>query len=579
MLKSINAFVVILVSTLLLNSCGDEITNHYSQGDGTPPDVNVVFSSYVLKTIHSFHMDTTAYPEYNYVIDLNLKLDKPQNRSQINKMIIVNEEGTGWEFFKDELEGFFSSAMEGYELKNLIFRSSSQYLNLYTVKLFSSTNGTAQDYQFILIPDFIYSSGINHRWYTQNTYQIDLGYYFTPSASTEGEIYWLDQNKGLLSSESFSASDIVEYRNLRFANVPQQAYYFYISYRQEIESGVFVSFLSEPFAIEERYPENIQILNEYLYDFDIVKYITEIQKILIVDRSYNYLFIVDFNTFELNSKVTFSSSPYSVAYSGYDGKIYVGCSNGQLYSLSVSNPSPTFVKNLGTGNIYGMVVANKFLIASTYNDTYRILNLEDNSVTVENSQYYYESTSLVYNNTNKVVYGLSYYGNELSRFNFDPVTGDLSNYSYKYVSGSNGNELLLYPDDSKIVAPNGYVYYCSSNVQNDLIDYGNMGQNFISASFSQDGNGIITFYGGYYTSYSRITVFEKNNLSEIGFVEDFFDLPEYLVSDGQTIKVLSHYNNIIIAELFNYLDIISGRDKMRSRMIKEKFYLSRKIIY
>jgi len=577
--KSINAFVVILVSTLLINSCGDEITNNYSQGDGTPPDVNVVFSSFVLKTIHSFHMDTTAYPEYNYVIDLYLKLDKLQNRSQINKMIIVNEEGTGWEFFKDELEGFFSSAMEGYELKNLIFRSSSQYSNLYTVKLFSASNGTAQDYQFILVPDFIYPHSINHLWYTQNTYQIDLGYDFTPSASIEGEIYWLDQNKGLLSSESFSTSDIVEYRYLRFANVPQQAYFFYISYQQEIESGVFVFFLSEPFAIEERYPENIQILNEYLYDFDIVKYIAEIQKILIADRSSNYLFIVDFNTFELNSKVTFSSSPYSVAYSGYDGKIYVGCSSGQLYSLSVSSPSPIFVKNLGSGNIYGMVVANKFLIASTYNSTYRILNLEDNSVIVENSQYYYESTSLVYNNTNKVVYGLSYYGSELSRFNFDPVTGALSNYSSKYLSSSNSNELLLYPDDSKIVAPNGYVYYCSSNVQNDLIVYGDMGQNYISASFSQDGNGIITFYGGYYASYSRITVFEKNNLDAIGFVEDFFDMPEYLVSDGQTIKVLSQYNNNIIAELFNYSDIISGRDKMRSRIIKEKFYLSRKIIY
>jgi hypothetical protein len=138
---------------------------------------------------------------------------------------------------------------------------------------------------------------------------------------------------------------------------------------------------------------------------------------------------------------------------------------------------------------------------------------------------------------------------------------------------------LLYPDDSKIVVPNGYVYYCSSDVQNDLIVYGDIGQDFISASFSQDGNGIITLNSDYYSSYSRITVFEKNNLTEIGFVEDFFDLPEYLVSDGQTIKVLSRHNSIVIAELFNYADIISGRNKMRSRIIKEKFYLSKKIIY
>ena len=114
---------------------------------------------------------------------------------------------------------------------------------------------------------------------------------------------------------------------------------------------------------------------------------------------------------------------------------------------------------------------------------------------------------------------------------------------------------------------------------NDLTVYDNLEQNYISAAFSQDGNGIITFYGGYYTSYSSITVYEKNTLNEMGFVEDFFDLPEYLVSDGQMVKVLSHYNNVIIAELFNYSDIISGSSKMRNQPIKEKFYLSKKLIF
>ena len=579
MFKFLTTLFFISLLTLFFISCGDEITNQYSPGDGNPPDVNVIYSSYTLKTVHSYHMDTTAYPDYNYCIDLFLQLDKPQNRSQINKMIIVNQDGIGWEFFKVELEDFYSNAMEGYQLTNLIYRSSSQYSTLYTVKLFSSTNGTAEDYQFILLPNFIYASGINHNWYTQEIYQVDFGYYFTPSATTEGEIYFLDQNKAVLSSESFTASDISDYRYLRFGNVPQEAYYFYFSYHQKIESGILVSFLSEPFAIEARYPENIQILNEYLYDFDVVEYIPEIQKILILDRSYYSLFIVDFNSFALDAKVSFNNSPYSVAYSAYDNKIYVGCSNGQLYSLTVSNPSPTFVKNLGTAYIYGMVVVNKFLIASTYNDTFRILNLEDNSVTVENTQYYYESTSLVYNSTYKVVYGLSYYGNELSRFNFDPATGTLSDYYYKYINSSNGHELLLYPDDSRIITPSGYIYSCSSNVLNDLTVYDNLEQDYISAAFSQDGNGIISFYGGYYTSYSSITVFEKNSLNVMGSVEDFFDYPEYLVSDGQTIKVLSHYNNVIIAELFNYSDIISGNAGVQSKHFKEKFYLSKKLVY
>jgi hypothetical protein len=393
----------------------------------------------------------------------------------------------------------------------------------------------------------------------------------------EGAIYWLDQNKSILTSEAFSSTDIVDYRYLRFTDVPQQAYYFYISYQQEIESGVFVSFLSQPFSIEERYPANIQILNEYLYDFDIVKYIPELQKIIIIDRSYYYMFIIDFNTFELTSKIEFTSSPYSVVYSAYDGKIYVGCNNGKLYSISTSDQSPTFVKNLGTSYIYAMVVVNKFLIASTYSDTYRILNLEDNSVIVENSQYYYECKSLVYNSTYNVVYGLSYYGDELSRFNFDSSTGSLSNYNYKYISSSDGKELLLYPDDSRIMIPSGYIYTCSSNILNDLTVYDYLEQYYLSATFSQDGSGIIAFYGGNYTSYSSIAVYEKSNLNQIGFVEDFFDTPEYMVSDGQTIKVISHYNNIIIAELFNYSEIISSLNKIRNRSTKQKCYLPNKI--
>lgn len=57
-------------------------------------------------------MDTTAYPQYNYSIDLNLKLDKPDNRSQINKLIVVNEVGFGWEYFGDELESFYQIHLE-----------------------------------------------------------------------------------------------------------------------------------------------------------------------------------------------------------------------------------------------------------------------------------------------------------------------------------------------------------------------------------------------------------------------------------------------------------------------------------
>jgi hypothetical protein len=183
---------------------------------------------------------------------------------------------------------------------------------------------------------------------------------------------------------------------------------------------------------------------------------------------------------------------------------------------------------------------------------------------------------MVFNSTNNVVYGLSNYGYELSRFNFDPATGSFTDYSYKYAGSSNYNDLVLYPDDSRIIIPNGNIYYCSSDIQTDLTSYGTLGQSFNSASFSQDGNGIITLYGDYYYS-SNITVYSKDNLQEIGYAENFFNTPENLVLEGDVVKVLSRYNYGIIAEIFSYTDIISGGDKMLSKLSKERCFLQKKI--
>lgn len=93
-------------------------------------------------------------------------------------------------------------------------------------------------------------------------------------------MFWLNSQKQIISTTNFTYNDFVSGYYLRLNNVPQEAYYFYFTY-QCTRNNVKVSLKSALMQIEGRFPDNIQILNEYIYDFDIVKYVPEIQKYLL----------------------------------------------------------------------------------------------------------------------------------------------------------------------------------------------------------------------------------------------------------------------------------------------------------
>ncbi|MFO7523961.1 MAG: hypothetical protein R6W68_00775 [Ignavibacteriaceae bacterium] len=578
MLTSVKKLIVFFLFIFLSASCADKITNYYGPPEGNPPDVNVIYSSYSLETIHSIHFDTTSTSGYTYSINLSLKLDKPDRRNQINKIIIVNEYGTGWELFNNELESFYSGTLGGYELKNLIYRTSTQYSPsiIYRVKLYSSSNVTAADYEFLLYPDFISSQYITHNWYTQNIYQIIFDSYNPPFNFTgQGEIIWLNENKSYLSETSFISSDIESGRYLRTDVVPAEAYYFYIHFKG-MKNGIQVGFKSDIYSIAERYPDNIQILNENIYNIDVVKYVPELQKIFILDRSYNSLYIIDYNTLNLVNKVTFSYRPYSITYSDFDDKVYIGFDNGRLYSMTMEETTPSLVKNFGSGYLYSLLVVNKYLIVSLSNNSFGILNLEDNTLQTETNYSYYNCYNMVFNKTMNVVYGYTNY-NGVLRFNFNPASGEFSDYSVNYSGSSSYFELLLYSDDSKIITSSGNIYNCSENIQNDLTSYGSLGQNFASGSFSNDNNGIVTLRRGYYSSDpSEIIIYSKNNLETIGTKEDFWGNPRYLIVKGDIIKIISGYNSGIIAESYSYSQIISGLGKP-GNIVKAKYYLPKEL--
>ena len=127
-----------------------------------------------------------------------------------------------------------------------------------------------------------------------------------------------------------------------------------------------------------------------------------------------------------------------------------------------------------------------------------------------------------------------------------------------------------------MVSPSGRVYTCSNDIQNDLGTYDNLQSNdLISFSLSNDGNSIIALQGdSYYYPPDNLTIYSKNNNYEvIGYVENFFDQPEYVVVDGDDIKLISQY----IAEVLSYSDLISGGGKMLGKPVKEKFYFPKKL--
>lgn len=123
-------FIYIDILGFLFASCKDDITNNiYTNENEEKLDVNIISAKYELKTIHSSHIDTLNYSQYYNTISFEIKIDKPENRNKISKLIIKSTQNTGWEFYQEDLEQFYSDSLGGYKLDNLILKLESNYSN------------------------------------------------------------------------------------------------------------------------------------------------------------------------------------------------------------------------------------------------------------------------------------------------------------------------------------------------------------------------------------------------------------------------------------------------------------------
>jgi|GEM_PF-4334066 len=565
--------MLILCVFISFYSCKDQITDNKPDDEETSaPDVNVIFSNYSLQSIHSSHMDTTAYPQNNYGINLNLILDKPENRNQINKMIIVSEEGYGWEFFRNDLEGFYSDSLKGYRFNNLIFRFTTDRPAsvLYKVRIFSDNNKAANDYQLIITPDFIYTEYLTHNWYSNDTYQV---LFYNSMAVDDCEVVWLNARKEPISRIIVT----LPYNStpVRIDNVPSNAFYFYLDLART-RYGIKSTMKSAVYAVANRFPENIKIVGEDLSDIEYLSYIKNIpgtKKFVLVDRYYNKLYIIDYSTGKVDQKISVSS-PRCVAFSEFNNKIYIGSTNGTVYSLGLNESTPTMIKKLGNESLRAFSAAEKFLIISC-NDGYRVLNLEDNTLTVQKDITSYSGMGLVYNKTNKILYGHNSY--DIYRYSFDPLTGKISNFFQKYL-GSSIQGIWLTPDDFQLILSSGAILNCTPVQQLDLTTYGNLGRSFNDIAFSTDAQNIITLRRGYYSSNpNELTVIKKTSLEDLGYTEVIEGSPLFVISEGDNILVTTRYNGRIAIEKFSISELVNG-GKPGKKSSRDKYYISKKLL-
>jgi len=564
----------ILTISLFVNSCKEEnITNYLAPENSGTPDVNIIYSKYSLGTIHSTRLDTSSGSYYNYTVNLDLTLDKPENRSQINKMVITNGNGYGWELYNNELEKFYEDSIKGYKIKNLIFISQSSNSSSYTVRLYSRNNAHGNDFQFLLTPIFSSSFSINGSWYTENKYLLTLNYMDSLN-NWKAEITWLTEKKEVISKKPVSAADLANNRYIYITDMPANAVYYYLDIDFSI-NNIRCFIYSMAYRIAERFPSNIKVLEES-QNFELNNYY-QIGQRLILSDSYNNLLLYSLPTMMLEKNIKLNIRPLITYYSEFNKRIYYTTENRRLYSIGLNESTPRFERSYQYG-VYGMISVDKFLVLQADQYEYsriEVVNLETDSISsypISSNSYYY--TKFIYNEKKNVIYGLSDYSNIL-RFQINSQNGQISGLQTKSLN-SNSNEAVLYPDGSKLLCRDGKIYTCSNNAALDLIFYEDSPIDFNKAVITPDNSYIITLNNN--SSNPLLAIYSLNSKLLKSALGEFYGNPLSVLMDGDKIIVISRstdYPRFIFSESYSYSELISN-GKVIS-IPRETYFQMRKI--
>lgn len=209
--RSPNNFICLIVFILLI-SCENTPTSD-SDIDGLNEDFSVWVDSsfYGLSATHNSHIDaefSNNLLPYTPVFDLKLKLNAPSRRDEISKIIIYDDQQYGWEFTKNQLEGFFSVSDSMYYFENLLLKPTSEFNDkLFFVRVIGNDNQYSHDYNFIFkgdYPLFVYTTNY---WKTSENLEIEYSINrsnssgYNPLVNPDSiTLVWLDANKEILST-------------------------------------------------------------------------------------------------------------------------------------------------------------------------------------------------------------------------------------------------------------------------------------------------------------------------------------------------------------------------------------------
>ncbi|MBL1214354.1 MAG: hypothetical protein HND52_13430 [Ignavibacteriae bacterium] len=513
-----------------------------SSGDNTPVEsnedvkINVYNANYTLETIHgSFFGELNDYHYRSFSI--LVKLDQPAFYKNIKKLIIYDDVNKiGWEFSDEELHSKYAADLEGFHLEHLIVSSYNTGEGICKITLYDYKNEIIDIYDFILKNNHPPYSRFEYNWYDTDKLLIETD--FSHSFPDTINVIYLNENEIVQKSTYLPITNTIIADSL-----PNNFNSFFLECKFENELYRGISISPRKF-IENRVPINAVFLPEGI-SVDKSIFSASRDRLILLSSQNSKVYFWDHNSNTITSEFLIQSSP--TACKQKDGNLFISTENGSIYKLD-ENDNLTFLSKL-SGKITDFVIAEDYLVSSISNNDFWVYNLISDTAMKVTGYYSGAMYGMVYNTSLKVIYACdrsTQSNNEIFRMNFDPVSGEISQFRRKYFSSSSGDAgfpLRIFPSQNKLITGSGLVLSLSDSYSNDLTYITNTSEYFTDMLFSPTGKMVIVYsnYSPYYQSSAntaQLKILNPNNF-ETEKTYDLFETPISIFSVNQDYLVLS----------------------------------------
>ncbi len=247
----LNRISLLVILSAAFVSCGEEVVNNYYENEiGTGKlGVNVVDADYEIVTTFWSRRDTIS-PGFSYYNEakLKLKLDYPENRNKINRLVMENN-SIGYDFNIEELRAGYDSLSGSYNL-TLFVGNERDFISsaVWEISLYDSSNNESNPYVLPAKLPWNYSDVCFAEWGGLDTLKFFIPNYVKPFGLNQtAEVLFLDSNYVELGN-MFSP---VTSSKWELTGTPETAIYYYIAF-SDLFQDVKRKFVTRTFTIPVR---------------------------------------------------------------------------------------------------------------------------------------------------------------------------------------------------------------------------------------------------------------------------------------------------------------------------------------